>query len=110
MREVGASAFEHCYQLKSAELNEGLEKLGTREATNAQKYDGHVFTYSAIESIKLPSTLKRLEAETFYSCENIRSVEIPNGVEYIGEECFSYSGIEETTLPGTLKKICEDAF
>ena len=65
---------------------------------------------SAFESITLPSTLKRIESETFMWCDNLRSVEIPNGVEYIGSECFCNSGIEEITLPGTLKEIGEDAF
>ena len=37
-------------------------------------------------------------------------MEIPNSVEYIGEECFSHSGVEEITLPGTLKGIGKDAF
>ena len=80
------------------ELNEGLEKLG--EST---------FSWSAIETIKLPSTLKRIEVETFRSCNNLKSIEIPNGVEHIGRECFCYSRIKEITLPCTLREIGYDA-
>ena len=43
-------------------------------------------------------------------CENLKRLEIPHGVEYIGEWCFSYSGIEEITLPSTLKKMGENIF
>ena len=75
-------------------LNEGLEKLGD------STFDG-----SEIESITLPSTLKRIEYQTFYNCKNLKRIEIPNGIEYIGSECFCESGVEEITLPGTLKEI-----
>mgnify|MGYP002680316587 CR=1 FL=1 len=64
---------------------------------------------SAIESIRLPSTLKRIEYQTFYKCYNLRSVEIPNGVKSIGKKCFQFSEIEEITLPATVKKIDENA-
>ena len=58
-------------------LNEGLEKLGDR-----------TFSGSAVESITLPSTLKRVEENTFGFCKNLKRIEIPKGVEYIGEFCF----------------------
>ena len=58
-------------------LNEGLEKLGE-----------NAFYSSGIESIRLPSTLKRIEAKTFYGCKNLRSIEIPDNVEYVREGCF----------------------
>ena len=63
-----------------------------------------------IESIILPSTLKRIEEWTFYNCHNLKHVELPNGVEYIGKQCFTLSGIEEITLPSTLKEIGEKVF
>lgn len=68
------------------------------------------FKHSTIENIKLPSTLKRIEAETFYNCRNLKSVEIPGGVEYIGRECFCGSGIEEVVLPDTLRATGDGIF
>ena len=81
------------------QLNEGLETLGRL-----------AFYGSAIESIRLPSTLKKLEAEMFSGCTDLRSINIPSGVEHIEENCFKNSGIEEITLPGTIKEINEYAF
>ena len=40
----------------------------------------------------------------------MRSVHIPDGVEYIGRGCFQCSGVEEVALPGTLMEIGEKAF
>ena len=56
------------------------------------------------------STLKRTGAYTFHNCCRLRGVEIPNGVEHIGEWCFCGSGLEEITLPNTLKEISKNAF
>ena len=91
-------------------LNDGLEKLGAEETIDGKQYGGGVFVESAIESIRLPPTLKRLELGIFNKCKHLKRIEIPNGVEYIGQACFYQSGIEEITLPSTLKEIGEDAF
>ena len=92
------------------ELNEGLEKLGAKEIVYGSEHAGKVFYGTAIESVRLPSTLKRIETKTFESCRSLRKVEIPNGGEYIGKDCFMDSGIEEITLPSTLKELDEKAF
>lgn len=61
VREVCAHAFEDCKTLKSAQLNEGLKTLGARTIVNKIEYEGEVFYNTAIESIILPLTLKRIE-------------------------------------------------
>lgn len=42
-REVGTWAFSRCKQLKRVQLNEGLEKLGTKEVIDGEEYRGYVF-------------------------------------------------------------------
>ena len=110
VREVGARAFEYCEQLKSVQLNKGLEKLGEKEATDGEECEGRVFANSGIESIRLPSSLVRVGAGTFYQCKDLRSVSITNGTEYIGKECFKESGIKRIALPSTLLEIGDNAF
>ena len=80
-------------------MNERLERLGEK-----------AFSGSAIRSIRLPPTLKRIETEMFSWCENLKSVEIPSGVKYVGKNFFKNSQREEITLPGTLREIDKDAF
>lgn len=79
------------------QLNEGLEKLGE-----------NAFALSAIESITLPSTLRKLECETFLECGDLEKVEILNGVECIEKGCFCGSGVREITLPSSLKEMDEN--
>lgn len=80
-------------------MNKGLNELGES-----------AFDHCAIESILLPSKLKRIESWAFYKCDDLTCVEIPNGAEFIGRECFKFSGIEEITLPNTLKEMDENVF
>lgn len=54
VKEVCAKAFYWCTRLKNVQLNEGLQKIGE-----------YVFACTAIKNITLPSTLKRIETETF---------------------------------------------
>ena len=49
----------------SVVLNEGLERLGAKETRDGWEYEGRTFSETAIESIRIPSTLKRIEEETF---------------------------------------------
>ena len=91
------------------QLNDGLEELGAKEVINGSKYEGEVFAESAIETVKLPSALKRIEEKTFYGCEHLKSVKILSGTECIGKGCFENSHIEEITLSNTLEDIYFDA-
>ena len=65
IKEVGAEAFYYCQSLKRVELNEGLEKLGAAEYLYEELYEGEVFEKTAIENIRIPSTLRRIEQNTF---------------------------------------------
>ena len=55
------------------------------------------------------SALGRLKAETFAGCENLEAVEVPNSVEYIGEDCFKDTKIEELALPDALREMDDNA-
>lgn len=60
------------------------------KVVNGIECDGYVFMDSGLENVRLPSTLKRLEAGTFSWCNYLETIEIPRGVEYIGKKCFWY--------------------
>ena len=88
LRTVHQGAFSDCKSLKTVVLNEGLEVLGTNEhKDNGCWYNG-VFHGSAIESVTLPFTLKRIEYSAFRGCTNLKSVTLPEKLEYIGKYSF----------------------
>ena len=64
-----------------------------------------------LEEIILPSTLKKIDANAFWGCGNLKSIELPEGVEYVGDFAFDQCWeLKEITLPSTLKEIGIKAF
>ena len=124
--EIPKFAFCQCERLREVTFEEGSELLKIGESC----FDG-----TAIERIVIPhsveeiqnnafcrceklaevvfekeSSLKRIGTGAFKKCENLKYIEIPSGVEYIGASCFNESGLKEVALPGTPKEICWRAF
>ena len=52
-----------------------------------------VFEGSALERVELPSTLKRLGYKVFFGCGRLRSVRLPEQLEYIGKQCLKCARI-----------------
>ena len=61
----------------------GTDEYPPKDAT-AKFYYG-VFEESAVESVELPSTLKRIEYNTFNGCNNLQRIHLPEKLEYIGK-------------------------
>lgn len=100
-RAVSGSAFAETLSLKSVVLNEGLETLGSC-----------AFQCSKLEKLRIPATVREIQASAFNSCANLRRVEFEEGSALlkIGAWCFRNSGIEDVTLPATLEKTCRRTF
>ena len=109
-RTVFMGAFKGCKQLRSAFLNEGLESLGAREFYSYRYYEGLVFAGSELESVSLPSTLRVIEKDTFWSCKNLKRVVFPEGLQRICPGAFRASGLQEVVLSGTLRDVSGSAF
>lgn len=88
LRTISQASFRKCDNLRHVSFCEGLEVLGTDEhIVDEGKWYG-VFTESALESVELPSTLKRIERNAFKHCKNLKSINLPDHLEYIGKSCF----------------------
>lgn len=59
--------------------------LGTDEYPNLERRFYGIFQSSALESIVLPSTLKKIEYGAFQDCQNLVCIKFPNKLEYIGD-------------------------
>ena len=96
LREVAQGAFAECKSLITVELNEGLEALGTDEHPDGdrnQMYYG-VFEESSLERVELPSTLRIIEYCAFENCKNLKDIQFPDSLWYIGKYCFWKSGLQ----------------
>ena len=73
-KKIDTEAFAECKWLRSVRLNEGLETLGTNEYRENGTMCIGVFQESALESVSLPSTLKRIEYNAFKGCKSLKEV------------------------------------
>ena len=69
------------------------------------------FFYAPFESIILPPSIKRIEAQGFFACSSLKSIILPDEVEFIGEKAFEdCTALESVTLSAKLKEIGAAAF
>lgn len=64
-----------------------------------------------IEEILLPSTLKVIEAYTFYDFTEVKRINVPSSVTKIGSEAFfGLDSLKELCIPLTVKRVEKHAF
>lgn len=65
------------YTAEQVELGKNMESMGSG-----------ALAQSKIQSITLPSSLKRIGREAFEGCENLQSITLPKHLEVVGEDAF----------------------
>ena len=110
VRTVGTAAFYGCECLRRAELNDGLQVLGGEWYNGKKSTNGAVFALSGLQSARIPSTVRVLEANTFLKCVYLRRVELVEGLEQVGACAFQESGVEEVVLPSSVRTVSAWAF
>lgn len=98
--EIGQDAFGWCQNLNKVIMGDEVTIIG-----------GNAFSVcSSLESINLSQKVKRLENGAF-SSSKIKSINLPNMLEYIGPNCFNNcSFLASITIPENTQSIGERAF
>lgn len=63
-----------------------------------------------IVSVSIPGTVQVVGERAFSACKHLKTIEIDNGVEIIGDFAFSWSSIEKIVIPRSVVSIGECAF
>lgn len=69
-----------------------------------------MFAESAIKGVRVPSTLREIDAYTFFGCKDLEVVELSEGLEVIEAGAFAESGIRSIVLPASTMIVCGAAF
>lgn len=92
-------AVSYCTGVTSVKIPEGVQY-----ATGFEKC-------TALSSISLPKSLKKLKSSAFSGCTSLTNISLPEGVTTIENGVFNgCTALSNVSLPSTLKTIGADAF
>ena len=97
---VENNAFAYCERLTSFSFPSNAEFIG----------DGILTGCTALYDVQFGTGMFSIPSESFYGCENLKSIEVPEGITSIKDYAFYSSGLTNIKLPSTLKSIGLDAF
>lgn len=101
LTKIEKLSFAHMYGLKTkVVIPEGVTEIGES-----------AFSCSYMPSVRLPSTLKKIEKQAFMYAHNLTKITLPDGLETIGDEAFSGCHPRNAVvLPASIKSIGKKAF
>ena len=101
LTKIEKLSFAHMYGLKTkVVIPEGVTEIG----------EG-AFECSYMPSVRLPSTLRKIEKQAFMYAHNLTKITLPDGLETIGDEAFDGCYFKKAiVLPASIKSIGKKAF
>ena len=72
--------------------------------------DGAFWGFGGIESVDIPTTVKRIGRHAFYGCYGLTDIYIPDGVTRIGEYAFANCDFKDLDIPSSVNIIESGAF
>lgn len=63
-----------------------------------------------VGKICFPATIRYISEKAFIGCDKLKEVDLPDGLENLGEYCFSLTGLEQITIPSRITKIPQYCF
>ena len=96
--------------ITSAIVSDGVVDL----STGVHYINGNekgVFHYcTKLETVRLPESLRKIGGNAFCLCKALMHVDIPSGVNEIGEDAFAYSSLETVTIPEGVVNLPDGIF
>ena len=106
------NTFSDCNNLLRIDVSEENEKYSSQDGVLYDKNKTRLIAApGAIESCKIPDTVKTISRYSFANCNNLKDIEIPEGVTKIEDWAFSECGLlTHIDFPSTLTKIDHHSF
>lgn len=109
----GAYYFNNCLISANRKATSITVKNGTKEiapgAFCGDEFDSD--DKSNLQSITLPSSLKKIDERAFSQCTQLKSIVFPDSLQSIGDEAFYHcSSLKKINIPKSLSSISDSAF
>lgn len=90
---------------------ENFEVCVTYKALYKDTYEGNINIPSSVSYQNRTYSVTAIDEYSFYNCDSLKSVIIPNTITSIGRRAFEYSdGISSITIPNSVTSIGYEAF
>lgn len=100
VKTIGQYAFNKSAELKVITMGDGLVSIGQS-----------AFFQTAVESVKIPGTVKELGIYIFSDCKRLKNVSVDEGITFLPEGCFCDDiALEKVSLPITINLVGKSAF
>lgn len=119
VKSLGKLAFAD-NPLQSIEFEEGIDTIGFGAFACKPNGAGYIAlcdvepsdpTYTPLQSISFPRSLKRIEPQAFYKARSLKTIDFAEGLISIGYEAFYYCDtLQSISLPSTLRSVGSKAF
>lgn len=63
------------------------------------------FMNATVSEVILPKSLKAILSGAFHGCKDLKHIDLPDSIVYMGDYCFAGSGLTDFTCPSTLEII-----
>ena len=63
-----------------------------------------------VKQISINNGLKKIGSECFYGFTGLEEIDLPYGLEELGDHAFARSGLKHVTIPGNIETIKESTF
>lgn len=100
LKTIGYSAFYCCYKLASINFPESLETIGDL-----------AFALNALETVIIPQNVTDIGIAAFFNCPNLRTVELSGNMKELKPDVFKFlDNITEINIPEGIEKIGDEVF
>ena len=101
---------EQSYNYSTIIVDKRNPVYDSREDCNAIIETATNILVAGCKTTIIPETVNEIGDKAFSGCSELRSINIPRSVTYIGLGAFSFSGLTFIEIPNTVKKIENMAF
>lgn len=130
LRKIGKEAFSNCQEVKYLRIPATVTEIGeyafsglgyTNNGWSKGEFElvleegieviGNWFYGTSMESVVLPSTIKRIEAGAFTGCDYLSSITLNEGLVFIDDLAFDENyALTEIVIPATVTRVTNMSF